>query len=396
MPCQLFASMLRLPKYSLKIFKSRVSRGVKHYSYYSVGTGVGDSLVKIDVKYVPDALLYTSVKIDYTDQTTKIRLYMYSWEISSKNDIPSEFYRTNRIIDALKDTAVCFPSVLPSTESIELRTKEGSALTFTIKYLGFKWFSNTEVLYMQRYHRAVIGWTLDNNQHVSSGKDWSESSHGSYYYIMPLHPSIKNSLDSYGTISPLNEYETSMPDDWIMHLQKCSEEAQNLTLNFVSHKQRDNFDIHEYFSSHTTGSRSNFTSKIISHSNRDRLYRLDMLLIANLIAEAGMTGKMSADNLIEEIRDANTYTNAPEVSYIIPKLIWETAGESTFYFAGMGLPSLLWRLQSLYLAQECIDHISTLYKRLYPSYSALISPSVPLMLTAITPRMAYENIDSER
>lgn len=91
------------------------------------------------------------------------------------------------------------------------------------------------------------------------------------------------------------------------------------------------------------------------------------------------------------------------ISHLIPEYC-SPLGKAKYYFIGVVAPSLIWRLQSLYLAEEASDRVGELYGEWTTKYgnhqqdddATYRTPDVNLSLEAITPRMAMECMNSER
>ena len=125
-----------------------------------------------------------------------------------------------------------------------------------------------------------------------------------------------------------------------------------------------------------------------------------------LVCTLAVNGKLDGIPLLSRIAVspgnlAKKTHNHAFMSHLIPEFC-SPLGKAKYYFIGVVAPSLIWRLQSLYLAKEASDRVGTLYGEWITKYGKRcddilsFTPDVNLSLEAITPRMAMECINSER
>jgi hypothetical protein len=126
-----------------------------------------------------------------------------------------------------------------------------------------------------------------------------------------------------------------------------------------------------------------------------------------LLTALPVSGKMDATSMLLPATKGKNLEHAKPhrhsiTSHLIPEFC-SPLGKAKYYYIGMTAPCLVWRLQSLFLAQEAATHTKRLYKEWQvanhqdvETHHTEVVLGAHLMLTAITPRMTLENINSER
>ena len=125
-----------------------------------------------------------------------------------------------------------------------------------------------------------------------------------------------------------------------------------------------------------------------------------------LICTLAVNGRLDGLPLLSRIPSMSTNCarkphNHSFITYLIPEYC-TPLGKAKYYYIGVVAPTLIWRMQSLYLAEEASSHIRKLYDNwmknnsISRNSSEYGGPDVNLILESITPRMAMENMNNER
>ena len=125
-----------------------------------------------------------------------------------------------------------------------------------------------------------------------------------------------------------------------------------------------------------------------------------------LVCALAVNGKLDSIPLLGRISaSTRVSTQSPHshafISHLIPEYC-SPLGKAKYYFIGVVAPSLIWRLQSLYLAEEAGNQVGKLYGEWSTKFGSnktaidYRAPDINLTLEAITPRMAMESMNSER
>jgi endoribonuclease Dicer len=128
----------------------------------------------------------------------------------------------------------------------------------------------------------------------------------------------------------------------------------------------------------------------------ERLQMMSKLETHRLIGVTSVVGKFSAENLLSVVEHIEVnHSHTPTVSHLLPEAC-TVLGPLRYYCLGLMLPSVLWRLQSCFLADECLRYVEFCAENKEESSAKITYPSIPMILEALTPRMAHEIFDSER
>lgn len=403
-------------------------------------TDIDGPSIAIRVKYAPDSLQGHRV-----EQAHGVSLHLYVFDIPDDEPIvPDGKIFMSSLFGAISSSAVALPIKLPDdAKSFRFMLRQ-IPFNVRLRYLNFIHFTNEDLLHIQRYHRALLCWeSADEMIDPIRVEDWTRSSDGVYYLLVPLN-GIMNSDRLFTSF-----YE---PREW---LKNAADEAQFLVNSLVQQGSNTNISsniLGTYFQkefasqrlivSHLPGIFSvpvaenprKLTDVMMERKGKKITYleyflqkgrlteeRLNELLHDKnfeLMPVKGVRIKCSAENLFslpnssEELSSPSSSDSTQsqitpqedeEVNHLVPELC-TIIGSLRSYCAGVLFPCILWRIQSVFLAQECIRDICKLFNEKEDAHGLLGKrkieevrlPHPMLMLEAITPRMALETLNCER
>ena len=138
------------------------------------------------------------------------------------------------MLTAFKDFGIAFPKPLPAValdSCFQLTLRGAHRLEILLSFIGCRSFEASELLHIQRFHRAVLCWESDFESEESGQqstiippKEWTQSSNGACYLIFPICE--EDSLTVSSQQDPDNQYVPSR--NWNIFLETCANEAQNL------------------------------------------------------------------------------------------------------------------------------------------------------------------------
>jgi hypothetical protein len=397
----------------------------------------------VEIKYIPDTLTPRGFEYDVSESG----FIMHFYAVEVVGGIPEGLRACascSTLLSSLDSCGLSLPSPFPSeVESFPLAFKHEFVITLKLKYLGRCNLSSEETRQMQRYHRAVLCWEYEGPGPPKieiAPEHWGSSGNGIHYMIFPIY-SIP-----YATYSPSNG-EFITPADWLVRLESAADDAQGLIRHLLLQREHASSTIPKSVYYKYTKHQENLVGKIISQSPmvisspfpegyvqkrvtlRDVMGKMkgkastffefylakELIPVEDLKAMRdnsshqllpvyGVPGRGAAENLLHEINadTAGQHLHRPTVTYMLPELCF-SLGSLIDYNIGTMVPGLMWRVQSLFLAKECLDYIHLLSRQvdtedihLPQQQLELQFPNLELMLEAMTPRMAREAFDSER
>ena len=384
--------------------------------------------ISVAMKYIPDAL------IDKRGYARNGPLHVYAFELLGDRPVlPKSALLLNSLLDALSFAGLALPAKLPEDElTFEFILKK-LPIRVRPRYLECVNFSSEDMLHIQRYHRAILCWeTVDDMVSALPAEMWTRSSGGLNYFLIPLHKE-----------RPFSSFSSQFNKTWGW-LKRAADEAQLLVNNLIKHARQTPSED----SRMSTHYRKEITSEgvIVSHHyglfsvpvpeepkkltdvmmeirgkrieyheyflrkgkiTEERINELHRDSSFELMPVRGVHIKCSAENLLtppnREIDTSCSVRNVDGVRYLLPEMCFEI-GSLHHYSCGILFPCIIWRVQSVFIAHECLRDIHRLFDRNREGSSSMKAcsqkelriPSLTLILEAITPRMALETIDCER
>lgn len=400
----------------------------------------GETLT-IDVKYVPDSLTFNQALAANSICSQGTVLY-HIYGINVLTAVPEALLNNRHcclLLEALRYAAVCLPIYVPPAEAVlAFKLKDRFGFDCELKYLGMRDCSALEVMHMQRYHRAVICFESDSSlpNSMVSPEQWSQSSNGAHYVVIPLQTSI----DELHGVQENSSFDP--PLHWLTFLMNAADQAQEMISNLLQERQcvseGKSKPRYELFQARDA---AQLLGKVVCHRHGflslpieegEKLTIRDNLMLKNgnsityaeyylskglasaeavkgmvespshhLLSAIGVPGNFIVENFLGCTENTANYSRLSTIAHLIPETC-EIIGNARDYFLSISMPAILWRAQSMQLAKECLAEVHNLYMRSEWGATACdfdsgcINPSISLILEAITPRMCQENIDSER
>ena len=379
----------------------------------------------IEIKYVPDCLLNSSA-----------RMFMYAIHVSHSFEVYNQS-RIPTLLTELGNAGLCFPSPLPQgTDAFQLSYRNAVAVDVRLVFLCEREISGEELICMQKFHRALLCWESNGpTPQMQRSGEWDKSSNGANYIMFPLSAEFKYS-DGWRNSSH------GFKKSWLSFLRTSADAAEDLIKNFFINKKISSTECSPI--GFTLGANAyRFSGRLISHLPGFFSYALEEHEISlhsllhfekkkepkryfdfflekdyvcaeslnamfnksnhRLVTSIGVGCRLTAESLISSPElMAVDVNHSSKPAHLIPEYC-QVVGSLEYYLLGIGLPSLIWRIQSLLLAHECLEHIKSLYTQILSLESRsdtplqeLLFPSPILMLEALTPRLCQENINCER
>lgn len=381
--------------------------------------------VSVSIKHTPEALMDTS-----GDVNAGLSLHLYAFELEARPVLLRSEVLLNSLLDSLSLAGLALPAKLPEDDLSFKFVLKKIPIRIRPRYVGFVHFSSEDMFHIQRYHRAILCWeTADDMDKALPVRTWTQSSGGLYYLLVPLQKE--------GDILQAEE-----PRGWLRH---AADEAQLLVNNLIKHALRtpsDDNRLGTYYSkdlasegvivSHHYGlfsvpvpekpkkltdvmmeirgkrieyheyylKKQKLTEERINELHRDSRFEL--------MPARGVPIKCSAVNLLASPDFENEVSSLPReeddnVKYLIPEACYEI-GLLRHYSTGILFPCIIWRVQSVFITQDCLSDLRLLFNQNNQSSRVMGTrpeegpqlPPLTLLLEAMTPRLAHESIDCER
>lgn len=319
-------------------------------------------------------------------------------------------------------------------------------------FLGTRCVDKIEMIQYQRFHAAIALWQTHDSDTLFPPEEWIKSSNDAWYMLIPTKPFFECIY--------ADSFEPTFPENWLDILIAEANNAQRLAheiasyrdfvkecggrhppyrMNYnqtcdnligklfyrgpgelyVGHAVRGSFRLDDLMlvqrtetteDASMTPVRLTYADYFLS-KNRITLAELDILRTNRdhrLVPCFPMAGRLTLVQLLDRFDMKDISANDPRAEYptlLIPEHC-TIIGDASLFLGGLMIPSLVWRLQSQLLAIEARRYImNAQYFQKFQQLRmvdatitdvAIEAPPLSLFLTALTPRMTIEAMNSER
>jgi dsRNA-specific ribonuclease len=377
------------------------------------GMGSASSLTQdklASIKIVPDLMV-----VNMNPNPSLTTLYIYHFRVDLPDDHHESCIICQMRMDGIRDASLAYARPLPE-DLLNLSfptTIEGCAgPQLRIQYLGKKNVTIDVLNILYRYHRAVACWatsSLDESyclapqeflqEHVDNvaGIDpsiWANSSHGVWYVAYPhsaFHITEEESLKLHLSTCA-TDAEILVHNLWILEKLKRSADLSITSKSNAPSSWLRTLDSHQLPGYLVTKGRSQISLVVACDSDSSTASR-------NLHLH-WISSRLSLLPLFMHCAEpSSSYHKESHLNvYSTPEENFTVLGHGKWYFLGLMLPSLAWRIQSLLLAIELRDFLKNRIRAHDPSCEVISNelPSADAMLEALTPRRCQELIQFER
>lgn len=230
-------------------------------------------LIQISSKYIPDALCILPSG-DPEDQITPLYLYVVQSNFSDhrSEEIIMNCKSCRYYFQGLNSFGIALTAYVPDEVLLETFSgfvRDNEEVEISIRFLDFRQVTKSELIQMQRFHKALICWEPENTSLGDEGdgynwinmddsvrdhlwpvhgphypiadEEWISSGNGAYYLVYPLPDNLPLSKSSPSPVEKADEVieflKTSQIYNerarWIDHLLRCADESQILAHNLL-------------------------------------------------------------------------------------------------------------------------------------------------------------------
>lgn len=352
---------------------------------------ISPALVSLDCKAVPDCLVCDPV-------SDMEELFFYRLDCVA----PS----TGFVTDALAELGIAYQRPLPEdiVDQPLSFSFRGHVITATLVAQGSRRVSPAELALLQAFHLSVACWTALSEAGMEalpwSRGEWSQSSGGSYYIVLPTPPSDSGIED---------------PQYWETFLPACLSEAQTLMHNLAQYRS-DNVEIGvdqgghlelEYESGdfaaaqHDAPQAGHEAGHIFARGSFDLWVALpspssdDSSLSPPFFDAEYVSSRLILTNLIKTRVPTQIYSDRPRWRKTLSRTTCRWMGKKKWLNFGLAAPSVLFRINSLCLALEARDCIlDHMRDAACPLFLRAMPPA--RLLPALTLSRCGEDVSLER